>query len=342
LKRVAAEVAGIVNGSLEYDPVRMRPRYRFLPGVPGASHGIEVASRMGFPPELLARAEALTPEGTRALERLLQEVQASGAAMREEAARLGAARAEAEAAEETHREATEASRRSLAQLRATLTRESEALLAQVRELWQSVRQEAKRATKSTTRSEALRADLAATESQLDRLQREAAEASGESHVLEAIPASKLKVGLQVRVSDLGDVVAEVAALPDETGRVALRRGAWNIQSHVSRLRPAEGTGGGGEPAAPRANVSFTPAEDQVAPEVDLRGMDVDEALRAVDGGLDRAVMAGLRELRIIHGLGKGVLKAAVERHLRGHPMVSGRRMGELYEGGRGVTVATLR
>jgi DNA mismatch repair protein MutS2 len=54
------------------------------------------------------------------------------------------------------------------------------------------------------------------------------------------------------------------------------------------------------------------------------------------------VLAGITELRIIHGIGRGVLKAAVERHLRSHPQVSGQRMGDGFEGGRGVTVATLR
>jgi DNA mismatch repair protein MutS2 len=71
-------------------------------------------------------------------------------------------------------------------------------------------------------------------------------------------------------------------------------------------------------------------------------MDVDEAVRALDAGLDRAVVSGLGEMRIIHGLGRGVLKAAVERHLRGHPQVASQRTGELGEGGRGVTVARLR
>jgi dsDNA-specific endonuclease/ATPase MutS2 len=77
-------------------------------------------------------------------------------------------------------------------------------------------------------------------------------------------------------------------------------------------------------------------------EVDLRGMDADEALRAVDQGLDGAVLAGLHELRIIHGVGRGVLRAAVERHLRAHSQVASQRLGLVGEGGRGVTVAVLR
>ena len=93
-----------------------------------------------------------------------------------------------------------------------------------------------------------------------------------------------------------------------------------------------------------AGATYKPESEDAVPvlEVDLRGMEVDEALRAVEHGLDRAVLGGVSELRIIHGIGRGVLKAAVEKHLRGHVQVQSQRMGEGFEGGRGVTVARLR
>ncbi len=77
LKRVAGEVAGIVNGSLDFDTERMVPRYRFLPGVPGASHALAVAEQMGLPGSIVARARDLTPRESLALERLLEELQSA-------------------------------------------------------------------------------------------------------------------------------------------------------------------------------------------------------------------------------------------------------------------------
>lgn len=126
--------------------------------------------------------------------------------------------------------------------------------------------------------------------------------------------------------------------PDAEGRVRLKRGSWNIESHASRLAAAAPAGPGPKPVA-----GTWSAPDEAAPlEVDLRGMDRDDALRALDAGLDRAVMNGLSEVRIVHGVGTGVLRASVERHLRKHPQVAGQRAGEIGEGGRGVTVATMR
>jgi DNA mismatch repair protein MutS2 len=63
---------------------------------------------------------------------------------------------------------------------------------------------------------------------------------------------------------------------------------------------------------------------------------------SLEQGLDRAVLSGFPELRVIHGVGRGVLRAAVERQLRGHPLVASQRLGAVGEGGRGVTVVRLR
>ncbi len=99
---------------------------------------------------------------------------------------------------------------------------------------------------------------------------------------------------------------------------------------------------GRESASARGSASWELPEEAPELEVHLRGMDVEEALRSLDLGLDRAVRSGLSELRIVHGVGRGILRAAVERHLRSHPQVVSQRMGQLGEGGRGVTVVTLR
>jgi len=143
-------------------------------------------------------------------------------------------------------------------------------------------------------------------------------------------------GRKVRVADLG-VEATVVSGPDPEGRVRLRRGSWNIQSHLSKLAEAAAS----EAPRPLAG-TWTPSEEALSLEVDLRGMDVDESLRALDSGLDRAVLNGLGELRVIHGIGKGVLRAAVERHLREHPQVASSGMAMQNQGGRGVTVVRLR
>lgn len=335
LKRAAGDVPGIVNGSLEFDLATLSPRYRFLLGIPGASHALDVAARLGFPAPLLERARSLTSEETRALERLLSELGAVRRETEAEREALAAARAEAAAAAERHREATEDSLRTLAGLRRRLTAESEGLLARARELWQSLQREAKRADRSREQAEHLRGEMLALERDAAALQRSASPAEAP----EPAGLTVVRPGERVRVLDLG-IEAEVVSGPDPEGRVQLKRGSWNIQSHLRKLAAPEAPAAARPSRAPAA--TYEAADEAPAIEVDVRGQEAAEALRAVDQALDRAVLSGFHELRIVHGIGRGVLKAAIEKHLRTHPQVESQRLGEGREGGRGATVARLR
>jgi DNA mismatch repair protein MutS2 len=334
LKRVAGDVSGVLNGSLEFDVETLTSKYRFLPGVPGASHALSVAERLGFPRAVLERAKSLTPDEVRVIERLTAELSQAHQRLIEQKETLARAEADARAAATAHREAEEEIRAQWTERRRTLTRDTETLIARTRALWQTLDQEARK-------REAKRADLAPWRDEIARIESDVKALAPPlpEPAVAPLPSDRLVAGQRVRVADLG-VEAVLVSGPDEEGRVMLRRGSWTIQSHASRLTAAEDTPSG----ASGGGVSGTWAMPEDAPgiEVHLRGMDVEEALSAVDRALDRAVIAGLLELRIVHGVGKGVLRSAVERHLKGHPQVAEQRLGQFGEGGRGVTVAKLR
>jgi DNA mismatch repair protein MutS2 len=77
------------------------------------------------------------------------------------------------------------------------------------------------------------------------------------------------------------------------------------------------------------------------PELDLRGLTVDEALLIIDQRLDEAARAGVGEMRIIHGKGTGTLRRAVREMLRKHALVKSHAEAERRAGGDGVTEVTL-
>jgi DNA mismatch repair protein MutS2 len=76
-------------------------------------------------------------------------------------------------------------------------------------------------------------------------------------------------------------------------------------------------------------------------ELDLHAMTVDEAMPLVQEYLNDAYMAGLKEVRIVHGKGTGTLRQAVMRELKGHPLVRSFRPGDRFEGSTGATVVQL-
>lgn len=335
LKRVAGDVSGVLNGSLEFDAETLTSRYRFLPGVPGASHALSVAERLGFPKALLERAKSLTPDEVRVIERLTAELSEAHRRLVEQTASLARAEAEARAATTAHHDAEQEIRAQWREKRRTLTRDTEALIARARGVWQTLDKEARK-------REASRAELAPWRDEIARIETEA-QALGpplEESAVAPLPPERLVAGQRVRVADLG-VDAELVSGPDAEGKVMLRRGSWTIQSHASRLTAAEDADAPGR-STPANSGTWAMPEESPGLEVDLRGLEVDEALSSVDRALDRAVVSGLGELRIVHGIGRGVLRSAVERHLKGHPQVAEQRLGQFGEGGRGVTVAKLR
>ena len=76
----------------------------------------------------------------------------------------------------------------------------------------------------------------------------------------------------------------------------------------------------------------------VGPELDLHAMTVDEAIPLVQEYLNDAFMAGLKEVRVVHGKGTGILRQAVMRELKKHPLVKSFRSGGRFEGSTGATV----
>jgi DNA mismatch repair protein MutS2 len=80
---------------------------------------------------------------------------------------------------------------------------------------------------------------------------------------------------------------------------------------------------------------------EIDPELDLHAMTVDEAIPLVQNYIDTAFRAGLKEVRIVHGKGTGVLRQAVMRELKKHPLVKSFRIGDRFEGSTGATVVQL-
>jgi DNA mismatch repair protein MutS2 len=88
-------------------------------------------------------------------------------------------------------------------------------------------------------------------------------------------------------------------------------------------------------------VKSSQGREPVASEIHLRRLTVDEALFQLDRYLNDAFMAGLSQVRVIHGKGTGTLRQAIRRELATHSLVKSYRPGSYGEGGAGVTMVEL-
>ncbi len=301
LKELAAATVGVVNASLEFDAETLAPTYRFIPGKPGRSYALAIARRLGLPGEVLAMAEAATPEAARTLEATLAELERREAelARREVGVdTLGARLArELEAATRTRSDVEE---------REAALREAE------REMERTGREQARRFLLEARRrvEEAIalvRAEAGdAAAKRARRLVEEGVREEGEAlQSLEDVARAK---GWKVRGAAAREMVVEVPP--------------------SSRRRARD----------PVAVPAAQEALDAAASEIDLRGMRVEEAEVAVAAAIDGAVVADLPTLRIIHGKGTGALRSVVQDMLRHDRRVASFTLAPPQQGGSGVTV----
>ena len=340
LKTLAARADGVVNGSLHFDTATLSPTYRFQLGVPGRSYGLAIARRLGIDPGVLAEAEAEVPEAERSLESLLASVEERDRDLRARLEQLDAAEEDSRALaerlsarealmkdrEETleqqartaERRAREAAREHLLGART----EVEAALAQAAQATtEEAQREARRAVEEAIRREG---------DAIEQLDSAAAAAT--------VVTAPLVVGRRVRTA-AGAVgrIAEVRA----DGKLVVTAGAMRMVVARDRVEPvAESAAAERHAASPM--VEPVVASDDAPMEIDLRGFRAEEAEMATMAAIDAAVIAEHPHLRIIHGMGTGVVRDRVRRVLQQDRRVARFDFAPRAQGGTGATVVEFK
>jgi len=336
LKELATQVDGVVNASLQFDPVALAPTYRLTKGIPGRSYGISIARRLKLPDDVLARAEERIPVDERRVTALLADLEA-----REK--QLTAREKEAgEIAEDTHKRSRRIAERERnvrereRQLEQSSRKEARQYLLEARaEVEQTIRDLKAAAQQNQDAAREARKrieDLAQEQGKaLDRIETEAAESPSRAN------NEEVSIGDFVEVETLGGRVGRVVEVRDGEALVAV--GALKLAVPRTALRISTP-----EAAAPAVSVNIRGDMPEVhaASEIDVRGMRVGEVEDIVMHAVDAAVRADLKTLRIIHGKGTGALRERVAEMLRKESRVTSFRLGAWNEGGAGVTVVELK
>lgn len=348
LKVWASTSEGVSSAAMEFDERGLRPTFRLVADSAGRSAGLAIAERVGLDRALIERAQSL-----------LRNASSSSEA---ELARLQALRREAE-----HQ------RRDLDRLRAEMEaergrmgREIEEEVRRLRGAMEEGIEEAVRAFRDLARREWERAREGSERRALERRASRAEQRLRARAVEEAVrrfpeigrgerspsgsPPATLAPGTRVRVAGL-DREGEILRVSGD--RVELQFGSVRfsanrsdlLAAHGDRREPAEGNGArsaAGSTDSIEARREAAELRGEPSRELLLVGRTAAEAIEEADRFLDRAVLDGHREVRLIHGYGSGRLRAAIRRHLAGHPHVASFRPGSPGEGGEGATVVRLR
>lgn len=332
LKSLAGEVPGIVNGSLDFDAEALKPTFRFRKGVPGRSYGLAIARRLGVDPAVLERAEREVPVQERALDELLAQVEARARELE---------RREREVTDrESVVESREAAAAAVAEAQGIRAAE---LKRREKEADRLGRQEARRhLLEARARvEEALRLAQGAVDPDKARQARRVVEDAA-NEAREALAAADrptadqpvggaVTVGRRVRLATGGTgTVREIRG----DGKAVVTLGAVKVVVPLSECEPVAGPPPKERPRSESADF----ASPAAAFEVDLRGMRGDEAVVVATAAIDAAILAENPYLRIIHGMGTGVVRDRVRQVLKTDRRVARFDFAPRNQGGTGVTI----
>jgi DNA mismatch repair protein MutS2 len=329
LKIFAHENPRLENASMEFDSENLKPTYRLIQGIPGASHAFEIASRLGLDDSLLERARAHCggervrfEELTRDLLEKMRKLAVEEAGIEAKSKEVDDLMAEYERMlDELKRQDREMKRQALKEAKSVVDDAKRTVTKLVKELKQ----------KQPPPHEAREIEKRIREKagRIDEAIEEMAEA------LETrVRLKTITVGARAYVKPLsreGTILSE----PDEHGRVEVVVGPLRVEVAAADLFEA------GAPAPEKHPRVFEFEARQVPSEIDVRGMTAEDAWEVVDKYLDDAALYGYDSVRIIHGKGKGILARKIREMLVSHPGVKSHRFGDIGEGGTGVTIVGI-
>ncbi len=338
LKLYAMRTKGVINASCEFDVETLRPTYKLLIGIPGKSNAFAISRKLGLSEAILKEADDLVDKSDKDFEDVLSQLEQQRQQMesaRHEAERLKAETARIKQQSEEYSaqlqkekdKAMESARKEAQRIiddaRTAANLASEELKALRKQL-----QDSADVSNINQRQAEVRRSLNEMESQL-RAQQPKAERPQ--------PKRGILVGDTVELLKLGTKASVIAINKD--GTYQLQAGILKLNAKADEIYLLENENPYKQKAARPAHSGREMRAAAMPMEVDLRGMDSIEAISVLERYLDEAMRSGLKQVRIVHGKGTGVLRAAVQQELRRNKFVKKFRLGVYGEGEDGVTIA---
>ena len=350
LKVYAANMPGVVNAAVGFDEKTLQPTYELKVGVPGASAGINIAQRLGLNPQIIAAARQRLAGQTQDIARFLDQLHQ----------RLDAVEREREELRRREQEiAREKSRLELAGMKEQRQQVRE-MENKLESLLRDFEYRAREAVNAVEERAAAQKLSKVAERRISSLRREFKEQFDSTVVAHRGGADRgdpnarpgevkyVSEGDTVRLKTLGrDAVVkrriDENTFEVEAGIMKMRVPRDDIASVVKAAAAEKAVSPVAAARARGISVSLKNEDDLNVPtEINVIGQTVDDATREVEKFVDRAFLAGMPRVRVVHGSGMGILRKALRQFLKSHPHVATVSEPPQNEGGAGATVVELR
>ncbi|PYX20691.1 MAG: endonuclease MutS2 [Acidobacteria bacterium] len=345
LKIYGVNTAGVVNAAVGFDESTLQPTYELRVGVPGASAGINIAQRLGLSSKIIQSARARVGTQTQDVARFLDRLHAQlGAA---EAERLRLRSREQELEREKSRLAVEGKKEQQAKVRE--------MEKKLESLFRDFEYHARETVNAIQERAAAQKLSKEAERRIAKMRREFREQFDSAVVAHSTGADRgdpnaqpalikhVSQGDTVKLKSVGRPGVVTRRIDDQHFEVEI--GAMKMKIARDDIAEVIARASDSPVNAARArgiSVSLDRGVAGVPSEINVIGRTVDEATTEVEKFVDRAFLAGLARVRVVHGSGMGILRKALRQFLQKHPHVASVTEPPQNEGGGGATVVELR
>jgi len=332
LKVYAETTRDVSNAAMEFNEQTLEPTYKLIHGLAGASSGLKIAERLQMPASVLREATAFLDTGEADVALYVDELRRRVTDLEAEKAAIESQRRDFESRKEKELSALQA------QQKEEIARTERRVQQIAKEMSDRAAKELESVQEESLKNKYQRKLEAVTAQATSQIRREKEKVSGQpvrSEPLKSTDKTPVEVGAKVHVESLG-VTGSVVSL--HAGEAEVLVGNIRMRRPLSDLEVTE------KPSLKLpagVHLSISSAEP-ASHEINLLGCTVDEATSRTDKFLDEAFLAQLPQVRIVHGTGTGALRNAIAELLKNHPHIVRFEFAPQNQGGRGVTIATLR
>lgn len=373
LKFYASNSSGVVNGAMMFDAKNIQPLFKLEIGLPGNSFAFELARKIGFPEDIVKRAEEKAGNDFVDIERHLKKIARSRRDLDRRLERIriadktlesvtGKYQKELEGIRTARKEILEKAREEAEEMLSGVNRKIESTIREIRES-QAEKEKTKeirnsfenfRKGISTIQESDEEAKLAR---KLDKLierqkrkedrkrEKEAESAEKDTAKTETVDNSPAKPGDHVRIKEsglAGEVIsADTKKLVVSVGNIKMSVSPDKIEKisnneYARQLRQDRNS-------SPVKYNDYGMSERRLnfKSSIDIRGYRLNEAIDTVSKLVDDAVMFDISQVKILHGKGNGILKEEIRKYLKNYPGVKSCRDEAVDMGGSGITIVEL-
>lgn len=346
LKKYALVTDGFENASVEFDVATLTPTYRLLVGVPGKSNAFEISKNLGLSDLIIKKAKSLLSNQEINIEDLLKNIYNTKTELEQEKQEIDKKLKEVSDLE-----------KSLREDRSSLKESEENIINKAKIEARNILLDAKEEASEIIRQMNLMSnDIKNADNMRNKLNKKLKsiniksdaiflDADLDSSNTKTLSKEDIKPNMEVFVRSLGKTGTIISNV-SRSNEVQVQIGLIKMNLPISDLEKAHNTSGtdqkGKKNISKNSNYTSISKSKTAKSEINVIGLNVEEAIFVVDKFLDDCSLARLQTVRIVHGKGTGKLRTGIHQFLKKHPQVKSYRMGTYGEGEMGVTVVELK